>query len=136
MADAIHGKGLFEALLDYPLPNVAGTRDYVFYFVADAGYGNTARTFTAVPDHWIPFVPVATEESTVASPVIELHRRAVLRINADGQQSRIDPRGILLGGGDLRLAEEEIQREGTIVERAFQHTRWFDGRSLLWLADM
>jgi hypothetical protein len=36
-------------------------------------------------------------------------------------------------GDELRLAEEEIPREGAIVERAFQHTRWFDGRSLLWL---
>lgn len=45
MADAIRGKGLFEGLLDYPLPNVAGTRDYVFYFVPDAGYGKAARRF-------------------------------------------------------------------------------------------
>jgi hypothetical protein len=32
-------------LLDYPLPNVAGTRDYVFYFVPDVGYGKSARRF-------------------------------------------------------------------------------------------
>ena len=41
---------------------------------------------------------------------------------------------MLLGGGtELRLAEEEVPREGAMVERAFQHARWFDGRSLLWL---
>src|SRR4051794_4192915 len=45
MADAIHGRRLFEGLLEYPLPIVAGTRDYVFYFVPDAGYGKAARRF-------------------------------------------------------------------------------------------
>jgi hypothetical protein len=33
----------------------------------------------------------------------------------------------------LRIEEEEIPREGAIVERAFSYARWFDGRTLLWL---
>lgn len=100
----------------------------------DHGASLDYRLATAVPDHWIAFVPVASEGSTIASPVIELQRRAMRRVDADGQQRTVEPLGVLLGGGtELRLAEEEVLREGAVVERAFQHTRWFDGRSLLWL---
>jgi len=92
------------------------------------------RLATAVPEQWIPFVPVAAAASTAANPVVELQRRAVLHVEVDGERRRIEPRGVLLGGGgDLRLAEEEVPREGAVVERSFQFARWFDGRSLLWL---
>jgi hypothetical protein len=33
----------------------------------------------------------------------------------------------------LRLAEEEIPRDGALVTRSFQSARWFGGRSFLWL---
>lgn len=33
----------------------------------------------------------------------------------------------------LRLGEEEVPREGAMVERAFRYARWVDGRSLTWL---
>lgn len=92
------------------------------------------RLATAVPEHWIPLVPVAAATSTPAQPIVELQRRAVLRVEADGERRRISPRGVVLGGeGDLRIAEEEVGREGAVVERSFQFARWFDGRSLVWL---
>jgi hypothetical protein len=92
------------------------------------------RLATTVPEHWIPLVAVAAAASTAAQPVIELQRRAVLRFEADGERRRIAPRGVVLGGdGDLRIAEEEVGREGAVVERSFQFARWFDGRSLVWL---
>jgi hypothetical protein len=92
------------------------------------------RLATAVPEHWIPLVPVAAAASTAAEPVVELQRRAVLRIETDGERRRINPRGVVLGGeGDLRIAEEEVGREGAVVERSFQFARWFDGRSLVWI---
>jgi hypothetical protein len=92
------------------------------------------RLATTVPEHWIPLVAVAAAASTAAQPVIELQRRAVLRVEADGERRRIAPRGVVLGGdGDLRIAEEEVGREGAVVERSFQFARWFDGRSLVWL---
>ena len=92
------------------------------------------RLATAVPEHWIPFVPVAAPDSVPERPAVELQRRAVLRVEPDGARRRVEPRGAVLGlGGDLRIAEEEVPREGAIVERSFQHARWFDGRSLLWL---
>lgn len=92
------------------------------------------RLATAVPEHWIPFVPVAAAGSAPQRPVVELQRRAVLRVERDGERRRVEPRGAIIGGGgDLRLAEEEVPREGAVVERSFQFARWFDGRSLLWL---
>jgi hypothetical protein len=92
------------------------------------------RLATTVPEHWIPFVPVAAAGSAPERPVVELQRRAVVRVERDGERRRVEPRGAIIGGGgDLRLAEEEVPREGAVVERSFQFARWFDGRSLLWL---
>ena len=55
LPDAGHGEALFDGLLDYPLPQRSGVRDYVFHFVpADPpGYGSAARFFfqTFYPDH-------------------------------------------------------------------------------------
>jgi hypothetical protein len=55
LPDAGHGEALFDGLLDHPLPERAGVRDYVFHFVpADPpGYGSAARYFfqTAYPKH-------------------------------------------------------------------------------------
>ena len=33
----------------------------------------------------------------------------------------------------LRVEEEEVPREGALVERGFQYARWFGGARLLWL---
>src|SRR5262245_40049158 len=46
---------------------------------------------------------------------------------------RSDPRLAPEAETPLRIEEEEVPREGAIVERAFQFARWFDGRALLWL---
>lgn len=101
------------------------------------------RLATAVPEHWIPLVPVPAEGSNPGTdPVIQLQRRALLRTEADGQRRAIHPKGILLrtdlrqspeAEPPLRIEEEEVPREGALVERSFQYARWFDGRCLLWL---
>ena len=49
-----------------------------------------------------------------------------------------DPYGAILVGPGVAperyfIAEEEVPRAGRIVTRAFQRTRWLDGRVLLWL---
>jgi hypothetical protein len=90
------------------------------------------RLATEVPAHWLPFVPVPAAGNSPTRPVIELQRRAMLRTEADGTRLRVLPRGQLLSQGD-RLEEEEVPREGAVVERAFQYARWFDGRALLWV---
>ncbi len=98
---------------------------------------------TSVPQHWLPLVPVLAEGANPAlAPIIQFERRALLRPSSDGTLVKVEPKGQLLRTAPqgsieeeaaLRIEEEEIGREGAIVERAFQLTRWFDGRSLLWL---
>jgi hypothetical protein len=90
------------------------------------------RLATEVPAHWLPYVPVPAAGNTPTHPVIELQRRAMLRTEFDGSRRRMLPQGQLLAQGD-RLEEEEVPREGVVVERAFQYARWFDGRALLWV---
>lgn len=90
------------------------------------------RLATEVPAHWLPYVPVPAAGNSPTHPVIELQRRAMLRTEADGTRKRMLPRGQLLAQGD-RLEEEEVPREGVVIERAFQYARWFDGRALLWV---
>ena len=101
------------------------------------------RLATAVPEHWIPLVPVPAEGSNPGTnPVIQLQRRALLRTETDGSRRAIQPKGVLLRTDPrqapnaepaLRIEEEEVPREGAVVTRAFQFARWLDGRSLLWL---
>jgi len=90
------------------------------------------RLATELPAHWLPYVPVAAEGSSGTHPVIELQRRALLRTEFDGSRQRMLPRGQLLSQAG-RLEEEEVPREGVVVERAFQYARWFDGSALLWV---
>ena len=90
------------------------------------------RLATDVPAHWLPYVPVPAAGNSSTHPVIELQRRAMQRTEADGTRQRMLPRGQLLSQGD-RLEEEEVPREGVVIERAFQYARWFDGRALLWV---
>jgi len=101
------------------------------------------RLATGVPEQWIPFVPVPAETDFPAvNPIIHLERRAMLRTEGGGQPRPVHPKGLLLRSDPgqapdaeppLRLEEQEVPREGTMVERGFQYARWFDGRSLLWL---
>jgi hypothetical protein len=92
------------------------------------------RLSTIVPPHWIPFVPVKKAPTGIGSFAIQLERRAMLRVKADGSTTLIQPRGtILTPGRRLRIEEEEIDRGGAIVERSYQYTRWVDGRSYLWM---
>ncbi|HEY4302948.1 MAG TPA: hypothetical protein VGM82_00665 [Gemmatimonadaceae bacterium] len=100
------------------------------------------RLATSVPENWIPLVPVTADGSTPANPVIQLQRRVLLRTTADGSSYASQPRGILLRSDltqsadtepALRIEEEEVPREGTVVTRSFQFGRWFDGRSILWV---
>lgn len=101
------------------------------------------RLASTVPDHWIPFAPVSADPSVAdTNPVIRLERRAVQRVGPDGVRRPVHPRGLLLRSDPsrppdaeppLRIEEEEVPREGALVERSFQYARWFDGAALLWL---
>jgi hypothetical protein len=75
-------------------------------------------------------VPVL-EPDTLA---MRLRRGAVLR-HGEGGTTEIGPVGTILEPGrDLRLFEEEVPRAGAHVTRGFQHARWVDGSTHLWMA--
>jgi hypothetical protein len=91
------------------------------------------RLMSEVPEHWIPFVPVRLPQSGAGSFAIQLERRAMLRVTGESTET-IEPKGRLLQPGEpLRIDEEEVPRAGIVVERAYQFTRWTDGRGHLWL---
>ncbi|WP_371599927.1 hypothetical protein [Streptomyces sp. NBC_00564] len=91
------------------------------------------RLMTDVPEHWHPFVPVRAAGVAATPGVIQLERRPLVRIAADGTATAVEPRGRVLTAADpLRLEEEEVPRDGTHVVRTFQLTRWSDGRYHLW----
>jgi hypothetical protein len=83
---------------------------------------------STVPDHWIPLVPVRVGDDGRS---IALQRGAML----DPESGEgILPRGRFLTPGQRLIVEdEEVPRVGARVTRAYQHTRWTDGSSLLWI---
>ena len=100
------------------------------------------RLATPVLERWIPFVPVPAPGSTAATLTMQLERRAMVRTLADGTRVTVQPQGVLLRSNPaltpdkepaLHLEEEEVPREGAVVQRAFQYARWLDGRSFVWL---
>ena len=100
------------------------------------------RLATSVPEYWIPLVPVPAAGTTVATFSTQLERRAMIRRSTDGTSALVHPRGALLRSdpavpadteAPLRIEDEEVPREGAIVERAYQYARWLGGTSFVWL---
>ena len=92
---------------------------------------------TTVPEHWIPFLPV---QLSANAGDIRLQRGRMPRTLPNAPTPTVAPRGdILRHGLDLTppepyyLEEEEVPSAGTKVVRAFQRTRWYDGRIYVWL---
>ena len=102
------------------------------------------RLASPVPDHWIPFAPVSVDPrcgsdqpGDPAGAPRDPARRAPTAVRRP-----VHPKGLLLRSDPnrppdaeppLRIEEEEVPREGALVERGFQYARWFDGAGLLWL---
>jgi hypothetical protein len=104
-------------------------------FRADLRY----QLVNTVPEEWIPLVPVHLPGSTRE---IQLQRGAMPRILRDDTRRprKIEPRTSLLREGleasprqPYFLHEEEVPRAGIKVHKAFQRTRWYDGRVYTWL---
>jgi hypothetical protein len=91
----------------------------------------TYTVMTSVPEHWIPLVPVAIDGT--AGRAVELHPRSLLRPEADGSFTPVEPWGGLVRVGGPPIPEEEVPRQGATIERAFQLARWHGGGTLVWL---
>jgi len=92
------------------------------------------RLQTAVPENWIPFLPVALDS---VKGTIGLQRGRVLA--SDGGQVSTEPAGRILRpssdqGKLFVVREEEIPRSGLRVVRSVQLARWLDGSTHLWIS--
>jgi hypothetical protein len=94
---------------------------------------------TSVAEHWIPFIPVHLDND---NREIQLQRAAMPRL-LEGQTGvvpdKIAPRTRLMREGlestppdSYYIAEEEIERAGTVIETKWQRCRWRDGAVVLW----
>jgi hypothetical protein len=95
---------------------------------------------SAVPDNWIPFVPVRLG-STIYSRAIQLQRAAMPRVMG-ALTERIRPRTQLLSPGlagstwnPYYIFEEEVPRSGAVVSTSWQRARWNNGKVVLWLGN-
>jgi hypothetical protein len=83
---------------------------------------------TTVPENWIPLIPVHLPGS-----VADIRfQRGQMPAGGGGTTA---PRGTILGEipTPFYIAEEEIPVAGLTVSRRVQRTRWYDGRTYLWI---
>jgi hypothetical protein len=102
----------------------------------DIGAPFKYRIGSTVPPHWIPFIPMRPE---AGSPQIVFRRAAMPRFVAPFAPTRIRPRTDVLRSttGDQKhydIREEEIPATGIAVRQKWRRARWFDGRTITWLA--
>jgi len=86
---------------------------------------------TSVPENWIPFLPVQKENS-----VQDIHfQRAAMPKLGVPPVDVIKAKGVLLNEvpAPYYIHEEEIPYCGTIVSRAVQRTRWYNGKTFVWI---
>jgi hypothetical protein len=88
------------------------------------------RLATAVPDYWIPLIPVQIQAGEAA---IRFRRGAMLRQDGLVRPQTAMSQILVPGAGPLDIFEEEIPREGARVTRSYQYARWTDGTPLLWI---
>ena len=96
------------------------------------------RLMSPVADHWVPFVAVPAAGAPAGA--VELERRRLVHITATGSYTT-HPMGVLLRSAPdadpltdhLRIAEEEVPRDGAIVTRRYQMARTPDGGRALWI---
>jgi hypothetical protein len=92
------------------------------------------RIQSDVPEHWIPFLPVAID---AARRQIALEQGAMLRYPpSPAPPEAILPVGRILNPGvtPYVIREEEVPREGVQVDRVMRRARWIDGSAYLWCA--
>ncbi len=121
-------RGLAESRsLRQPLPTDLGDAGIIY------------RLMTPVPDHWMPFVSVPVEGVPLNRFATELQRRPLIRLSEPPTLAH--PRGVLLrqdpsvaaADDQLRVAEEEVPRDGVVLTRRFQLARTPDGGTVLWI---
>ncbi len=100
----------------------------------------------SVPENWIPFVAVKLANQLVASNLLQgaMPRDPVVEpaLGEDGtpvlQNNVALPRGTILARDPVTnpnlIHEEEVMRDGVVVQRTFRQARWTRGGTFTWSA--
>ncbi len=81
------------------------------------------------PPHWIPLVPRVAE----VPRRLQFQKGQMLKYR-NASRVELPTYGQLLNAEDpLILEAEEVPRSGIALTRAYQHTRWIDGTSHVWM---
>ncbi len=91
---------------------------------------------TPVPDHWVPFVAVpgpAPPAGTSSWSDARCCTSATTAPPTSPTRSACSARRRRVATDRLRLAEEEVPRDGAVVTRRYQLARTPDGGTALWI---
>jgi hypothetical protein len=117
----------------YPPPAFTEIEDVLFRY----------QLMGSVPENWIPFVAVRRAGETASSAFLQgaMPRVPQLAPADEGASPGLAdqvvlPRGTLLERDPVSspnlIAEEELLREGAVVQRSYQRTRWHTGQTYTW----
>jgi hypothetical protein len=86
---------------------------------------------TAVPENWIPFLPVHRPGSVQD---IQFQRAAMPKLGSPPRDV-IKAKGVMLNEvpPPYYVNEEEVPNSGSLIMRRWQRTRWFNGRTYVWI---
>jgi hypothetical protein len=86
---------------------------------------------TTVPENWIPFLPMQLPGS---HQDIHFQRAAMPKLGNPPKET-VKAKGVLLNeqAAPYFINEEEIPYSGTIVSRAWQRARWYNGKTYNWI---
>lgn len=87
------------------------------------------RIQTTVPPNWLPLLPVQVGPRRIRLQLREMLDTTVV------PPAPIPAEGLLLteGAGRLEIFDEEVSRAGENVRRSYQHARWTDGSTHVWI---
>lgn len=86
---------------------------------------------TTVPENWIPFLPVHVPGSVQQ---IQFQRAAMPKLGSPPREV-IKAKGVMLNevAPPYFVNEEEVPYSGSLIKRRWQRTRWFNGRTFVWI---
>jgi hypothetical protein len=97
----------------------------------------TYRFSNALPEYWIPFIPVKHIANPPDGRPIKYQRATFNRVV--GNIATVDPVSARTSiirpfvNSPYYINEEEILKAGVVVETNYQRTRWYDGKVVTWL---
>lgn len=135
----VDGKTAAQSLTDY-LNSITNPTPPPGYINNDALF--RYRISNAVPENWIPFIPVKLGSAAARNIVV---RRATLHryISDNYTTDLVHPRTDILSYGldttptqYYDINEEEVCRQGLSITANYQRTRWYNGQTYTWLGRM